>query len=124
MKNNVFINPTLENAPEKLRNVRQLGLDVSDVILDFVEYMAEIAKHVSPYRFEEPFIPEGIWSLAMYAINNIKSENAFPAVPEVLKGKETPEKIISYKEDLFKVIDKIASDEFAKKCRSLWNPFW
>lgn len=117
MKDNVSINPTLENAPEKLRNVRQLELDVSDGILDFVEYMAEIAKHVSPYMFVEPFIPETMLNLAMEAMNNIESESAFPSVPKYLKDEFA--EIIWHRTDLFKVVDKMASVEFAEKFRDL-----
>ncbi len=120
MKKNVSINPTLKNAAEKLRNVRKLNVEVSDVMLDFVEYMAEIAKHVSPYKFDEPFIPERMWSLAMDATDNIKSGIAFPAVPKTLTNTIT--EIKDHKEELFKVIDKIAGSEFAKKCRDLGNP--
>ncbi len=124
MKKNVSINPTLKNAAEKLRNVRKLNVEVSDVMLDFVEYMAEIAKHVSPYKFDEPFIPERMWSLAMDAIDNIKSGNAFPAVPKTLTNTETIKEIKNHKEELFKVIDKIASKEFAENCRYLGNPIY
>lgn len=119
---NVPINPTLENAHEKLRNIRKLELDVSDVMLDFVEYMATIAENVSPYKFENPFIAETIWCLAKLAMDNIKSANASPAVPEVLKGEETLAEIICHKEELFKIIDSIASDDFAKKFRRLVIP--
>lgn len=117
MKENVSINPTLENAPEKLRNVRQLGLDVSDGILDFVEYMAEIAENVSPHRFDYPFIPETMLNLAMEAMNNIESSSDFPSVPKYLKDEFA--EIIWHREDLFKVVDKMASVEFAEKFRDL-----
>lgn len=120
----VSINPTLKNAAEKLRNVRKLKVEVSDVMLDFVEYMAEIARKVSPYNFDEPFIPERMWSLAMDATDNIKSGIAFPAVPKTLTNAETIKEIKDHKEELFKVIDKIASKEFAEKCRSLGNPIY
>lgn len=120
----VSINPTLENAPEKLRNVRKLNVEVSDVMLDFVEYMAEIAERVSPYKFNQPFIPERMWSLAMDAMDNIKAASAYLEVPKTLKNTKTIKEIKDHKEELFKVIDKIASKEFAEKCRYLGNPIF
>lgn len=102
------INPTLENVPEKLRSVRQIAPDIPNVILDFAEYMADMAHPL-------PHIVETLWCLFYDAKDLIVAEDQ--TVPKTLKGK-MPE-IFDNIESFYILVDKISSKEFSEKFRAL-----
>lgn len=120
--NLLAFHPELYGTSHKLLDVRKLNLDVPSIMLDFTEYMGIIAENVSPYKHEDPFVPESMWCLAKSAMDNIKSEHSSPEVPRLLK--ENAEDIIRSRETLFDIVDQIADDEFSKKFRSLNNPIF
>ncbi|MDE5830724.1 MAG: hypothetical protein K2H53_03485 [Clostridia bacterium] len=118
------IDPELENVTEKLRQVRWRSHDkFPNVILDFVDYMADIAKKDDDYY--QKVIAERVVLLIDKAKRNIQAsqlgieqKNATVPVPENLKEKGAEiNKKLPY---LILVIDEIASVEFSKRFRELF----
>lgn len=110
--------PTLTNVPEKLRSARRVAQNIPTVILDFADFMSDIAMKKS--RYHCTFIAETLWILTFDAKNRIEEQqggdDGIP-IPRKLEGK-MPEirKNIEY---FYLLIDQISSKEFSKKFRRL-----
>lgn len=109
--------PTLENVPEKLCSAREIAPNIPNVILDFADFMADIAIKEPRYHFT--FIAETLWILTCEAKNRIEGKQGGDgiAVPKKLEGK-MPE-VCSNIEYFYILIDKISSKEFSEKFRRL-----
>lgn len=116
------VKPELENVPEKLRHIRWTQNKFPNEIIDFVEYMADIAE--SKKEYDRKFIDETMVFLVDDAIKSIKAtqirkefEDVLPVPEELQKMAEQIENKIFY---MILVVDEFASEEFSKEFRKLF----
>lgn len=101
----------LTEVSEKLRSARELVKEIPYEIHDLTDYMAQVSN--------DQLVPEGMMMLLVCTLDDLKNERCGFAekveFPQVLIEEKL--QIIMYLKYFPLVIDKIASDEFAKAFR-------
>lgn len=105
----------LTDVPSKLRKVREAANDIPNELYDFTDYLASIA--------DSQVNPAGMITLLICGLTDIDSAKS-SSMKEVI----FPEKLLTERYQIFAyissfplIIDKIASKEFAKEFRELFD---